>query len=344
MFGDKADTLVLFSSVNRYYFSSVNTSFGCVILQENKRIFLTDFRYYGSVSKALDGWDVVLASSDDLYESINEQLTRMNAETVGYEDKSMTVSQFAKLQAACGAFRLEPISDYILKERSIKTEDEIKKIASAQQIGQKALNKVISIIRPGVTEREVVANIIYEMQMLGAEGAAFEPIVAFGENGAYPHYRAGKRKLEKNDMVLVDVGATVDGYCSDMTRTFCVGSPSDKMERIHKTVRDAQEYALANIKAGMTCHEADSFAREYITAHGFGEGFGHSLGHGVGLELREFPRIRPNSDIALEPNMIVTIGPGVYYEGLGGVRIEDLAVVKEDGLLNLTNFDKNINL
>ncbi len=343
MFGNNIDTLILLSSENRYYFSSVQTSFGCVILQEDRKIFLTDFRYF-NVSKELEGWEVVSVTYDNFYDCINHQLTRINAETVGYEENSISVDQFIKLQAACGAFRFEPASDLIIATRAIKTEEEIQKIAAAQQIAQKALNKVLSIIKPGITEREVAANIIYEMQTLGADGIASEPIVAFGENGAFPYCKPGKRKLEKNDMVLVSISALMDGYCSDMARTFCVGTPNDKMARIHKTVLDAQEYALGNIKAGMTCHEADSFAREYITAHGYGDNFIHSLGHGIGLEAKEYPLIKKNSDIVLQPNMVLTIEPGIYVEGLGGVRIEDIVVVKEDGLLNLTNFDKNINL
>ncbi len=344
MFGNNIDTLILLSSANRYYFSSVQTSFGCVILQEDKKIYLTDFRYFGNVSKELESWEVVPVTPDNFYNCISEQLTKINAETVGYEEKSLTVDEFIKLQAACGAFRLEPASDLIIAKRAIKTEEEIQKIASAQQIAQKALNKVLSIIKPGITERDVAANIIYEMQMLGADSPSSEPIVAFGENSAFPYYKPNKRKLEKNDMVLVGISARMDGYCCDMTRTFCVGTPSDKMARIHKTVLDAQEYALGNIRAGMTCHEADSFAREYITAHGYGDNFIHSLGHGIGLEVKEYPRIKKNSDIVLEPNMVITIEPGIYVEDLGGVRIEDIVVVKEEGLLNLTNFDKNINL
>lgn len=344
MFDNNIDTLLVLSPINRFYFSKVETSFGCVILHEDEKIFLTDFRYYGFVSKALEGWYVIRTTSEGFYQSINNELARINAECVGYEDQSLSVDVFAKLKSACSAFHFEPASAFIASMRAIKTEEEIQKIAAAQFVAQKALSKVVPIIKPGITEREVAANLIYEMQMLGAEDCSFDTIVAFGEGSAVPHHKTGKRKLEKNDIVLIDMGAKLDGYCSDMTRTFCVGTPKDELVNMHKIVLEAQEYALANIKAGITGHEADSFAREYITSHGYGKEFGHSLGHGVGLEIHEFPRLNRGVDVVLEPNMIVTVEPGVYVEGLGGVRIEDIAVVKEDGLLNLTNFDKNINL
>ena len=344
MFANNIDTLVILSSVNRYYFSKVETTFGCVILHADEKVFLTDFRYYAHVSKALSDWTVIRVTVDKLYEKINSELTRLNAEVVGYENKSISVDKYERLVRACSAFRFEPASDYIAQRRAIKTEDEIQKIASAQMIAQKALAKVVPIIKPGVTEREVAANIIYEMQMLGAEDTAFDTIVAFGENGALPHHKTGKRRLEKNEMVLIDMGAKLDGYRSDMTRTFCVGQPTDEMAKIHQIVLEAQAYALENLRAGITCHEADSYAREYIISHGYGKEFGHSLGHGVGLDIHEVPRLEYDSQVILKPNMIITVEPGIYVEGLGGVRIEDIVVVKEDGILNLTNFDKNINL
>ncbi len=344
MFGNNIDTLLVLSEVNRFYFSKVETSFGCVILHEDKKIFLTDFRYYGSVSKELTDWEVIMTTGDNFYEDIFGVLTELNAECVGFEDQALSVDVFTKLRSICSAFHFEPASAYIATKRAIKTEEEIQKLAAAQTVAQKALGKVVPIIKPGITEREVAANLVYEMQMLGAEDASFETIVAFGEGSAVPHHRTGKRKLEKNDIVLIDMGAKLEGYCSDMTRTFCVGTPKDELMNIHKIVLEAQEYALANIKAGITGHEADSYAREFIISHGYGKEFGHSLGHGVGLEIHEFPRLKQGSDIVLEPNMVVTIEPGIYVEGLGGVRIEDFVVVKENGLFNLTNFDKNINL
>jgi len=339
---EKVDTIVLFTHTNRYYFTKLDTSFGCVIMTKDEKIFMTDFRYEGYAKKNLLDWEVMIIKGNELYQKIEEVLTRLNSKVVGYED-DISVSEFIRLKNSYEC-ELVSVSSEIAKKRCIKTEEEIKKIANAQIIAQKSLQSVISLIKPGVTERDIAAELLYSMQKLGAETYSFDTIVAFGENSAVPHHKTGNRKFEKNDIVLIDMGAKADGYCSDMTRTFCLGEPRDELKKIHSIVLEAQLYALENIKAGITGKEADSFAREYIISKGYGEYFGHSLGHGVGVEIHELPRLSTLSNEVLQPNMIITCEPGIYVEGLGGVRIEDILVVKEDGILNLTNFDKNINL
>lgn len=339
---EKIDTYVLLTPVNRYYFTKTDTSFGCVILTVNEKIFLTDFRYESYARKNLPDWEVVCIKGNGLYAVIGEYLTKLNAKVVGYEDE-ISISSYLLLKGCYNA-EFVSASKELREKRSVKTEDEIKKIANAQVIAQKSLQSVVPLIKVGVTERDIAAELLYSMQKLGAENYSFETIVAFGENSAVPHHRTGNKKLEKNDLILIDMGAKADGYCSDMTRTFCLGEPKDELKKIHSIVLESQLYALENIRAGITGKEADSFAREYITSKGYGEYFGHSLGHGVGVEIHEFPRLSSLSDDILKPNMIVTCEPGIYIEGLGGVRIEDILVVKENGILNLTNFDKNIHL
>ncbi len=343
MFENNIDTLLILSPENRFYFSGLNTSLGCVILKDERKVFITDFRYEGYARKKLSSpWEVVITKSVDFYDAISSTLSTVGANVVGYEEESVTVADFRRLRTNCGSVAFEPCSAQIAEQRAVKTEEEISKIAAAQLVAQKALQRVSSSIKIGVTEREVAAELLYEMQMLGAEGASFDTIVAFGENSAVPHHKPTSRKLDRNDVILVDMGAKLDGYCSDMTRTFCLGTPCDELVAIHKVVLEAQEYALANIKADMTGLEADSFAREFIIAHGYGKEFGHNLGHGVGVQIHEKPCLGPNSNDILKPNMIITVEPGIYIEGVGGVRIEDFAVVKEDGLINLTNFNKNL--
>ncbi len=339
---ENIDTYVLLTSLNRYYFTKIDTSFGCVILNQNEKIFLTDFRYESYAKRNLPDWDVVIVKGNELFAKIGELLTKLNAKLIGYED-DISIATFLQLKS-CYEGEYVSASAELNNRRAIKTEEEIQKIANAQIIAQKSLQAVVSIIKPGITERDVAAELLYSMQKLGAEGASFDTIVAFGENSALPHHKTGDKKLEKNDLILIDMGARADGYCSDMTRTFCLGEPRDELKLMHSIVLEAQLYALENIKAGMTGKEADSFAREYIISKGYGDYFGHSLGHGVGVEIHEAPRLSSVSDDILKPNMIVTCEPGIYIEGLGGVRIEDILVVKEDGILNLTNFDKDINL
>lgn len=339
---ENIEAYVLLTPINRFYFTKTDTSFGCVILTKNDKIFITDFRYEGYVRKALPNWEILIIKGNELYTKIGEILTRLGVKTVGYEDE-ITIAEYGALKNCCKG-ELVSASKDIRLQRSIKTEEEIKHIANAQIIAQKSLQSVVSMIKPGITERDVAVELLYSMQKLGAENYSFDTIVAFGENSAVPHHKPGNRKLAKNDIILIDMGARADGYCSDMTRTFCLEEPKEELKKIHSIVLEAQLYALKNIKAGITGKEADSFAREYIKSKGYGDCFGHSLGHGVGVEIHEYPRLSSLSDDILRPNMIVTVEPGIYIEGLGGVRIEDITVVKENGLLNLTNFSKNINL
>lgn len=340
---ENVDAYVLLSEVNRFYMTKLETSAGCVIWAKDKKYFLTDFRYIEAAKNALPDWEVIMVTGS-MYQEIGRLLSELNVNVIGYEDEWISVSAYKDFVAKVGNYQYVGVSNEFAAMRAIKTEEEISKIAAAQIVAQRALSKVITKLKPGITEREMAAEILYEMQMLGADNMSFDTIVAFGENSAMPHYRTGNRKLEKNDIILVDMGAKMNGYCSDMTRTFTLGEVNPKLADIHAIVLESQLNALAGIKAGMTGREADALAREYINANGYGPNFGHSLGHGVGIEVHEYPHLSIRSDEILQPNMIVTVEPGIYVEGLGGVRIEDMIVVKENGNLNLTNMDKNLNI
>lgn len=344
MFDKKIDAYLITSSANRYYFTGIDTSFGFAILTENEKIFFTDFRYESYARKELTDFKVNIVKYAELYESVKNELKRLDVKHVGYEENAVTVGEFKDIKNALSDFILKPSSDILSTKRAVKTEAEIAKIENSQRIAEKALAKVIPLIKPGVTEREISAELTFEMIKSGADTLAFENIVSFGENSANPHHHPSDKKLDKNELILIDFGARSGGYCSDMTRTFTLGNPQDELKTIHGIVSEAQAYALKHIKAGMTGREADSLAREYIRANGYGKEFGHSLGHGVGVEIHEEPRLSEKSDQILVPGMVVTVEPGIYIDGLGGVRIEDLVVVKEDGVLNLTNFNKNLNI
>lgn len=339
---ENVDAYLILSEVNRFYFTKVKTSFGCVILTPSEKICITDFRYAAYVKQTLKDFTVLTIKGNALMQIINENLTRLGAKRVGYEEESVTVKVFEDLKKNCPSFEFVPNSREIALLRSIKTPMEISLMTQAQRIAEKALAEVIDSLKPGVTEREVAAQLLYKMQMLGADDKSFDTIVAFGDNSAVPHHESGDRKLEKNDIILIDMGAVYKGYCSDMTRTFFYGTPNEELQSIYSIVLEAQQYALKHIKAGMTGREADSLAREYIMANGYGEQFGHSLGHSVGVEIHEWPSLSIASADVLKPGMIVTVEPGIYVDGLGGVRIEDMVVVTEDGVNDLTEFDKSI--
>lgn len=344
MFDNKIDAYMIFSEINRYYFTKFESSFGCVLLTEKEKIFFTDFRYEFAARRALRDYEIIVATSKDIYPLIVKELKRLKVKNLGYEDNVLTVNEFKNIKAFFTDFSFKPSSSILEIQRSIKTDEEIEKISLAQKLAEKSLTKILPLIKVGITERDVSAALMYEMMHNGAEASSFDSIVAFGENSACPHHKPCDKKLEKNELILIDFGAKLNGYCSDMTRTFTLGAPAEELKVIYSIVLDAQNYALKNIKAGMTGNEADSFAREFITANGYGKDFGHGLGHGVGLQIHESPTVNRFSTQILQKNMIITIEPGIYIDGLGGVRIEDLAVVTDTGITNLTNFNKNLNL
>ncbi len=344
MFDTKIDAYLIHSPANRCYFTGIDTSFGLVLLTEKEKIFFTDFRYANHARKTLTDFTVHSVIPSELYPSVCSELSRLGAKSVGYEETYLTVSDFKTLKSALSEYTLKPASAELSQQRTVKSEEEIAKIEVSQRIAEKALTKIVPLIKPGVTEREISAELMFEMIRLGADTLAFENIVSFGENSANPHHHPSDKKLEKNELILIDFGARTNGYCSDMTRTFTLGTPQDELKAIHGIVLEAQAYALKHIKAGMTGREADSLAREYIRANGYGKEFGHSLGHGVGVEIHEKPNLSERSDDILLPGMVVTVEPGIYIDGIGGVRIEDMIVVEEDGVRNLTNFNKNLYL
>lgn len=335
----KLDAYVILTDSNRFYFSQFDCSFGCVVLTKDVNVVMTDFRYEIAAREKLTDCEVRIVTYSKLYDEIASVLKKVGAKKVGYET-NITVEEFTALKASLKEYTLKPATAQINNLRAVKSDWEIERIRSAQAIAEKALQKAISLIKTGMTERDLMAEINYEMAMNGADNYSFETIVAFGANTAMPHHVPDNTKLEKNHVILVDMGAKKDGYCSDMTRTFCLDEPSELMVTVYNIVLEAQLYALKYIKAGMTGHEADSLAREIITANGYGKEFGHSLGHGVGVDIHECPRLGLNSKDILQPNTIVTVEPGIYIPDVGGVRIEDFVVVKENGIENLTTFDK----
>ena len=242
----KVDTYLVLSDVNRFYFTGFKSSFGCVILTENEKFFITDPRYAAEARKLISGFTVLTTVGSNFYEDIVKVLKKVDAKVVGYEDEYVTVAAFKKLKSELEGFTLKPASADFNAERIIKTEDEIKKIAAAEVVTQKALLKTLPLLKYGVTEKDISNEITYQMLSLGAEELAFENIVAFGVNTANPHHHPSMKKLEKNDMVTFDIGAKVNGYCGDMTRTFCMGTPHETLAKIHQIVLEAQAYALNN--------------------------------------------------------------------------------------------------
>ena len=337
----KVDAILIAGESNRFYFTKLRTSFGYAVLLPNAKFFFTDFRYAIAARQKLSDFEIVITDGANVFSDIAALLAKKGVKTIGYEDDYFSVSGFKAMKKALGGFDFKALGAEINALRIIKTPEEIDRVKRAQALTEAALTKTLSFLKTGVTEREISAELTYNFLMMGADGLAFDNIVSFGENSADCHHAAGDRKLEKGDIVLFDVGAKLVGYCSDMTRTFFFGDPTQKFTDLYQLVLDAQNYVLRFLKEGVTGKEADSMAREYFKANGYDKEFGHSLGHGVGIDIHEEPRLSRTNEEPLPSNCIVTVEPGLYIEGFGGVRIEDMVVIKKDGIENLTNYSKN---
>jgi len=282
---------------------------------------------------------------ENLTEQINSLMKKHNAKSLAVESMDMTLSRMSFLEKKfpdIEFIKSDELSNNIYDMRTIKSTEEIEKIHKAQKIAEKAFDEILGFIRPGVTEREIALKLDNCMLENGAEGLSFETIALAGANTSMPHGVPGNYKVKNGDFVLMDFGAVYDGYHSDMTRTVCVGQPSEKMGKIYDIVLKAQLEALKKVKSGITGSELDGYARDIIDESGYGDFFGHSLGHGVGMEIHEFPTASSKSETILKENMVVTVEPGIYLPGEFGVRIEDFVVVTENSHQNLTNCPKKL--
>lgn len=340
---DEIDAAIITSGVNRRYFSGMKSSAGTVVAFRDKAYLIIDFRYIEAATKKVKDAQVILQGK--LFDQINELLKKHGAKTAAIESDTMTVSMLNMYKERITAAEIvssSALSDAIGELRIVKTQDEIDKMIKAQRIAEAAFENVLNFIKPGVTEKEIGLCLDYYMLKNGAEALSFDTIAITGANTSLPHGVPGDNVVKEGSFVLMDYGATYDGYHSDMTRTVCVGKPTEKMEQVYNIVLDAQLKTIAAIKEGITGHDADKVARDVITAAGYGEMFGHSLGHGVGMEIHEAPTAAPSSTRVLKENMIVTVEPGIYIPGEFGVRIEDFVIVKKDGCENMTLAKKSL--
>jgi Xaa-Pro aminopeptidase len=341
---DGVDAYLILSASNRYYFSHQAVSSGAVVLSRDARIYISDSRYETYLKEDPAGFEIVMAKRAEFYAAVAAALEKLNAQTVAFEDDELTCAEYNSLRASVKGVKFVKGSETVNALRAVKTEEEIALIAEAQRITAHAFEAGLSVLKTGVTEREVAAEIVYDMIRSGADECAFNPVVSFGAEAAKPHHAPGDARLEKGSGVLIDIGAKYGGYCADMTRTVFYGEPEPPLAKIYEVVLKAQSNILNHIKAGMTCHEADSLAREYIKSEGYGAFFGHGSGHGLGVKIHEEPNLSPGVQTILKSGMVVTAEPGIYVPGLGGVRIEDMARVTEGGAVNLTNVRKELQI
>jgi Xaa-Pro aminopeptidase len=325
--------------VNVQYLTGFGGTNGACVCGGEARVFLTDFRYTERAEAEIEGWDVITVK-DDWLGGIAERL----AGKTGFEDHHMSVRAKAKLeQKLPEGISLEGAGGMVEKLRRVKDETELAAIAAAAELADEAWRWSLERGLTGRTELDVARAVEAWMREQGAE-PSFPTIVAAGPNGALPHAEPGEREIGRGELVVFDMGAKLDRYCSDGTRTFATGEPGEAAREVYEVVREAQLAALAAVVAGARAEDVDTVAREPIATAGHGDRFGHGLGHGVGLEVHEEPRVSQRSEDVLAIGEVVTIEPGIYLPGELGVRIEDLVVVGEDGHRNLSGLPKELQL
>ena len=328
---------------NRRYFTDFESSDGFLIVSENRAVFITDGRYIEAAEKQVSNCEVMLLGK--AYPQIAQILKEMDCRRLLVESTRMTLSTYNALK---GVLKKTPIStdttlDTIINTlRSIKTETEVQSIVKAQRIAEDAFEHILKFIKPGVTEKEIALELDFYMLSHGGEGLSFETIAVSGKNTSMPHGVPSNKKVENGDFVTMDFGTIINGYHSDMTRTVAVSRATDEMKNAYDAVLRAQENCLNNIKAGISCKDGDEFARSVLRDAGLGQYFTHSTGHGVGVEIHEFPNLSPASDSILQVGNIVTVEPGIYIPEKFGIRIEDMALITENGCRNLTGAPKEL--
>ena len=333
---NEIDAMLVSSAENRRYLSGFTGSAGYLLISEEGQVLVTDFRYTEQAERQSPGYRVERMTAGQGWKWLPELATDTGVSRIGFEASDVSVAVHSAFRKAIDEHEDSPdltlveTSELVDKMRAVKDRDELEILSKAVEVTDRALESVAATVAPGVTEGEVAWELEKSMREQGAEGLAFETIVAAGPNGALPHHLADETPIQEGQAVVIDMGAKYDGYCADLTRTIVVGEPDEKFGEVYGTVLRAQIEAEERVRPGMTGKEVDAISRDIIADAGYGDNFGHSLGHGVGLAVHEYPRVGPTGDDAIEDGMVFTIEPGIYLSGWGGVRIEDI-VVMEDG-------------
>lgn len=339
MLPEKVDCLLVTCEKNQRYLSGLNYTDGYVVVGKEKAFLLADFRYI-EVAKRCESDDLTVIMLENAKLTLGNVFADNGYKNIGFEDGAMTVAALEGLKNKFPNVNFVPCGGLVEEMRVAKTEDEVEKVVKAQRIAEQALDRLLGLLTPNMTEIEVALELEYGMRKFGAEKPSFDTIAVSGSASSLPHGEPRNIKLEKGFLTL-DYGALYQGYCSDMTRTVVIGKADEEMKKLYNTVLRAQKAGLEYLKAGVNTKDADNVAREIIYENYKGY-FGHSLGHSVGLEIHEHPALSPNCDRILVPGNVVTVEPGIYIPGKYGTRIEDLVVIRDGGITNLTKSPKEL--
>lgn len=328
---------------NIKYLTGFSGSNGYLIVSEKNSIFISDSRYEEYAKSVIPEDCEFFLQEGNAFEAISSTIKKRGIKEIYVEASNITLAFHSELKKALSKVKIVPvIDDPVADLRAIKDENEISLIKEACAITDRCFAHLLQIIKPGVTEWDISVEIDYFFKRNGCRSCAFDPIVASGSGSSMPHYKPENKKIEPGEILLIDMGCVFQGYNSDLTRTIFIDKIDPALAEIYEIVFQAQSKALNAVKPGLDTGKLDSVARNFITQKGYGENFGHGLGHGVGIDIHESPAIKKNISSKLKKNMVITIEPGIYIPGRGGVRIEDTVLVSQQGFEVLTKSSKDL--
>lgn len=339
MAGLPADGFIVTHPENLRYLSGFSGGEGALLISRDAALLVTDFRYWDQVALEVTEFEL-WKQGPKLWQSVAEAAQKLGWTKIGFEAGALTYADYQNLGAVLPGIELIPYTGLIEQIRVVKDEAEIERLAEAERITDQAFVKTLERIRPGVQEREIALEFDYQLRLHGAEGPSFNTIVVSGWRAALPHGAPSSKTVAAGELLTIDGGALYQGYHADMTRTVAIGKADAKQRQIYQIVLEAQIAALQYLKAGLPGREVDKVARDIIAANGYAERFGHGLGHCVGLNIHENPRLSMTETGMIPAGAVITVEPGIYLPDWGGVRIEDLVVVDETGIRNLTDSPK----
>ncbi len=341
MESEDADAVIISDPYNIRYLCGFSGGEGYLYISGKRQCLLVDSRYTIWACSECADTDVVTVKND-YYNYFNRYISEDGVKNTALEGRHLSHYEFERMKEKLKCREVISLNDEITRLRMIKDKYEIAAIAEAEAIGDAAFSYILNELACGMTEKEAAMKLEMYMRNNGADRLSFDTIVASGTNSASPHALPTDRKLRRGDFVTMDFGCVYRGYCSDMTRTVVMGKADEKQKAIYNIVLEAQANAIKKLGPGITGAAGDSYARDIIADAGYGEYFGHGLGHSVGLYIHEQPRLSKTEDMVLQPGMVVTVEPGIYIDGLYGVRIEDVVVIEENGVKNITHSDKTL--
>jgi len=341
---NELDGVLISAPENRRYLSGFSGSAGYLLITKTNAVLVTDSRYTEQAAKQSPDFDVRQVRGG--WGWLTDEMKSSGVKKLGFESQDMSVSAYnslieaIKADSSLGDVSMIPAPGLVENQRIIKDKEELSTLQLAIDAADQAMDQVCPLITPGMTEREVAWKMEMAMRSFGADAISFDTIVAAGPNGAMAHHQPSDYVIKQSDPIVIDMGAKVGGYCSDLSRSIAVGEPDETFNKIYDTVLGAQLTAINTVQIGMTGEETDNLSRDVISEAGYGDNFGHSLGHGVGLAIHENPHVGPRSPDVLELNTVFTVEPGIYLSGWGGIRIEDIVILGENGAVPMSKARK----